>query len=50
MGSYPSRPLAVMNLAGELVLMEEDHRAPLAGTEQQGSLQAETGRRRRCFR
>lgn len=50
MGSYPSRPLAVMNLAGEHVLMEEDHRAPLAGTEQQGNLQAETGRRRRCFR
>jgi len=39
-----------MNLAGELVLIEEDHRDMLAGNEQQGSLQAETERRRRCFR
>lgn len=47
MGSYPSRCLAVMNSAGELILMEEDHRDLLAGTEQQGSLQADTGKRRR---
>lgn len=33
--------LPVMNLAGELVLLEEDHRDTLAGTEQQGSLQTD---------
>lgn len=50
MGSHPSHRWAGRNSAGELVLVEEDHRDLPAGTEQQQRLQAETGRRRRSFR